>query len=502
MNYQKAIRIDPVTKAGTGSGIYPGRTGVDHSSGKSSLKTAELTYDKPFFEVFILCIILTFSPSKAIGMMIPVIAMIWYLIRSGSGEVFKRFILVVCAWAILVLGYNLHASLINIDFVTSNALLSFFHYSSFLLFFIFPQNVSSEKYNYEHFSKLILNILLFEGLFGIMQKILAPFLVGNISGDVVEGTINPLSFVSGHSGFSNQFYAINMGFFMIFSLPYIYKNKGKRIHFCIALIGVILASVGHVFFSMVLAVIISYCVFKSRSFLKIFGVVVVVAGVVFAVVDAATFDKPRRQAQMFFDGETPKSQAIGVAIGQVGSKYPTMHLVGLGPGQYSSRAGVIASGTYGPLSDLFRSIPVLDFRSAPLFRTYVQEVWEAVERNGDRYGNSTMYRPFFSLLSLYTEFGGIIFLLILAFLIYQIAALKRYYRMLGKDPKNLTARQLTIVTSVCLLFLFFIGMYENYFETPQGVFLGLLLIILSKSIIKEQMLTINTDAPLAKKWKG
>ncbi len=500
MNYQKTIKIDPVAGPNTGSTRYYGRQREHLISENAPSKAAVLTYDKPYFEVFILCVLLTFSPSKAIGMLIPFIAMIWYVFRTGSGQIFKRIMLIVSAWAVLLLIYNLHASIINIEFITANGILSFFHYSSFLFFFIFPLNVSSEKYNYEKYSRLILNILLFEGLYGIMQKILAPILMGSISGDVVEGTINPLSFINGHSGFSNQFYAINMGFFMIFSLPYVYKNKGKWIHLVIALIGVILASVGHVFFSMIIAVIISYCVFKSRSFLKLLAGVVIILGIVSVAVDAATFDKPLRQARMFFDGETPKSQAIEVAIDQVGSKYPTMHIVGLGPGQYSSRAGVIASGTYGSLSDLFRSLPVLKFRSAPLFKMYVQEVWIAVEKNGDRYGNSTMYRPFFSLLSVYTEFGGLAFLALLGFIIYQIGTLKRSYRLFGKDPKYQTSRHLAFATSVCLLFLFFIGMYENYFETPQGVFLGMLLIILAKSIIKKQLLTVETEVPVKNKW--
>jgi hypothetical protein len=161
-------------------------------------------------------------------------------------------------------------------------------------------------------------------------------------------------------------------------------------------------------------------------------------------------------------------------------------LLGLGPAQYSSRAGTIASGTYYNLSIYFVNIPFLNMGMTAPFKKYVLETWINVQTDLDSFGNSTMYRPFFSLLSVYVEFGGLIFMLLLLLIFYQIRLLKVKYRSVERTTNSKAVKLIALSCSTALLFLLFIGLYENYYETSQGIFAGILLIMVMRALVKSR----------------
>jgi hypothetical protein len=449
-------------------------------------------YDKPYYEMFMISLILSLSPSKSLGFTIPFIAVFWFIVRSKSGMSFKRFVLINFGWVLIILFYNWYSQQIDLDFNSSNAFLSYLNYASISFILVFPLAIISPRFNYDKYAKLILYVILIEGCVGTMQRIL----VGNTRnslGDVVEGTINPLSFYFGHSGFGNQFFAMNMVFFLIFCFPYVYyKKKIWILFYLIGFIALILASVGHVFYSLLLAMLVTYLIFEGwRLLLNVRLLVIIISMLAvmlftLAKMDPGVFNASQRQLEMFASGETPKANAVEVVFKELAKEYPTTHLLGIGPGQYSSRAGIIASGTYYKLSDFFLSLPFLDMGISPLFKKYVLETWLYVQTNIDAFGNSTMYRPFFSLLSVYVEFGGLTFMLLLLIIFYQIHLLKVKYHRVESSASGKAVKLLALSCSTAILFLFFVGLYENYFETAQGIFTGLLLILIMRALVKSK----------------
>jgi hypothetical protein len=443
-----------------------------------------------FFESFLTVLIFTFLPFKAIGFAIPFIFLGVLLLRSRSMSTAKRLIQLVTACGFVLLFYYVAFLFETRNFILSNGILSFINYSSFLILFLLPPNVTSEQYNYERYVKVILPLVAFEGIYGTVQRILSA-MRGIHHGDLVEGTISPFSvFIGATSGFGNQFFAMNMIFLLTFCFPYVYQNRKGMLQFAIGLLGVLLASVGHVFYSLVFATVLTLFYFEARTLifdpkrLLVVAAVPTILLVSLAVLDENVFNDASRQARNFLNGETPKSKAIRIVFTSVADEYPSLHLIGLGPGQYSSRAGIIASGQYGSLSEFFTKLPFLNLGVPEAFKEHVLIHWNDYKKNSG-YGNSTMNRPFLSLLSVYAEYGPIIFAGLLLGIGLLMARAKSAYKNLKackSDPRKL----MPYTFSISMLFLVMIGVYENYYEVPQGIFVGILLIYLSFKISTEQ----------------
>jgi hypothetical protein len=108
------------------------------------------------------------------------------------------------------------------------------------------------------------------------------------------------------------------------------------------------------------------------------------------------------------------------------------------------------------------------------FAQYVQDLWlslffDSAGNYVHRLNNtSSTYQPFFSWLSMYTEFGLIGLGTSLAFLAHILFRTKKHIRF---PNQRLTALSIGAGS----LFLFLLGLQENYWETPQAIFIGLLL---------------------------
>jgi hypothetical protein len=465
-------------------------------------------YAKPYYEMFIISLILCLSPYKFLGFIIPFIAIFWFIIRSKSGASFKRLILISLAWILLLFFYNWYSQQIGLDFNSSNAFISYLNYASILFILVFPAVIISQTYNYEKYAKFSLYAVLIEGSIGITQRILVVGFRPQSTGDVVEGTINPLSFMFGHSGFGNQFYAINMVFLLIFCFPYVLcKKKIWIAYFITGFIALVLASVGHIFYSLLLAILVTYLIFEGWRLLlnlkMLVLLITLVSGMLLALakLDPGVYNASQRQFEMFVNGETPKSKAIEIVFTELVKEYPTTHLIGIGPAQYSSRAGTIASGTYYNLSAYFINIPFLDLGMTAPFKNYVLRSWLYYQSNLETFGNSTMYRPFFSWLSVYVEFGGLTFLLILLIIIYQICLLKVKYRRAMNAANSMAVKLVVLSCSTAVFFLFFIGLYENYFETAQGIFPGILLILVMNALLRSKSAILQLDMAKADRVK-
>src|SRR5688500_1627730 len=116
-------------------------------------------YAKSYYEMFIITLILTFSPSKFLGFIIPFISIFWFIVRSKSGVSFKRFVLINLAWVLILFFYNWYSQLIGLDFNSSNAFLSYLNYASILFILVFPSAIISQTYNYEKYARFLLYVI-------------------------------------------------------------------------------------------------------------------------------------------------------------------------------------------------------------------------------------------------------------------------------------------------------------------------------------------------------
>lgn len=439
-------------------------------------------FDRYYYETIILAIVLTFQPFTVVGMVLPIACLTWFMVRSKSGFLLKKTVLTVIFLALVLLLYKFAGTFSDHPFILSNGIFSFLNYSSFIVILLLPSLKPSNVYNYAKYAELLLLVLLFQGAYGIFQKTMGMLLGVGHSNDIVEGTINPLSFLHGTLGFGNQYFAINVVFMLLFCFPYVYTEKKGLFSFFTGLFALLLASVGHVFLSLLFAMILVflliegiYILFRPRIAFTFF-IIPSVLILLLAFLDPSVYNGAIRQAGMFFRNETPKSKAINTVQDNLAQNFPTMYFIGLGPGQYSSRSGLLASGTYGSMPNLQLNLEMTHY-----FEEYVYPSWQETTTN-DAYASSTMYRPFFSLLSVYTEFGGLFVLLVLFLLLFKTVHYKRIYRAL-KESLEKQASLLCFTSLVSIFFILFIAFHENYLETPQGIFLGLLLIKSSTCIL-------------------
>ena len=143
-----------------------------------------------------------------------------------------------------------------------------------------------------------------------------------------------------------------------------------------------------------------------------------------------------------------------------GYEYPHSLAIGLGPGQFSSRASAISAGYLGQIPPPFK------FVLTEAFRDYALDMWL-------RYNNQTKVGAFEAPASSWTgvisEFGIIGFLLV-------SACIGRMLLRTRAAAVSADKRLLGFFFSIGVLTIYGAGAIEYYWEVPQTIFLGCLLL--------------------------
>jgi hypothetical protein len=167
--------------------------------------------------------------------------------------------------------------------------------------------------------------------------------------------------------------------------------------------------------------------------------------------------------------QTPRSQVVYRVMTDMPAEYPWMPLIGIGSGQFSSRAGLIGSGMYfgGPAHPL--PLPLIEGAMSKPFRDYVLPLWLRMAFQPQVNDSSAIYKPFLSWLSVYVEWGAIGVMLLLGMIIRLLWQLKRYTQI-----RALRLQAFAIAAGI--LFIFLSGATENYWEVSQALLVGLMLL--------------------------
>lgn len=444
-------------------------------------------YQYIFFYSFIIIALLCFSPLKILASFSSIILIFAFLLFSNDKLYVIKGVLIVFTVFIIFLLVGL---LIYNNFIIQNYILAFITYSTiYPIFFLDSRKLAST-----HLLKKILifcsKLFFLEAVWGIIQAIYGFIQTGTFgsdNGDYVEGTIHPQLYAE--RTFSNPMFSVNMILIgvCLLILIYVFKEKGK-IRLFVGLFSIILASVVHSVLLFTISVIVAFIFIKpnfryqetsnqnkqvSRKYILLL--------ILFGIFSASYFignniSQLNSIISNMILGNYPKAIVTENAVINIPQEEPISPIIGIGPGQFSSRASLIGSGLYLGGIENPRSAPLLKNKINPIADEYVISLLE-LEKNLNLPVFGSTQQPYYSLLSVYSEMGIIG---ILALLLFLFKVLKKV-KINSKD--NDIKRLFSFIFFAGTIFIISLGIQENYYEIPQAILIGVLLLKVIYSVI-------------------
>jgi len=266
----------------------------------------------------------------------------------------------------------------------------------------------------------------------------------------------------------------------------------------IGLLAFIAASVVHVMIAGFISTLVVIVFFRKRIKINLtrrtltIGGSLIIGFFLFTILQPDNYDNVKRG---FADvgraySYSPKGVVTTHTFTKTQWEYPTVLLIGLGPGQYTSKGSLIGSGRYFGRFYNPIDIPFVGEQMSTPFKKYIFPWWEAFQ--DPAYGSSTLNRPFYSLLSLYAEFGLPAFVFLLIWFVKKIQWLRKLY--IYNLPQGLHLRLFLILScAISIITLIPLSFFENYLETPQVIFPGLILMKFAYVSLKMDFLKTTQD---------
>jgi hypothetical protein len=446
-------------------------------------KKTKCSYTQAIYESFLLSLIVAWQPVKVIGYAAPLLCIIWFIFRSGSGDTLIRFVKVFVLCFIVIGIYFLLSKVNNNEFSIQNSLLSILTYSSFIPLLVISTRAVFEKTLQSKITYIIGWIILIQSCLGITQAVLYVILNGgsfdSATGDVVQGTLSPLSFIMPSGNFNNQIYSSNLLVLILFYLPYVITQRKGILITGLGIFAVLLASVMHQVIAFMAVLIITSTLF-SASFFKInlskvlIAIGIIASGFLFAFLQPKNVELISFYAKKITNNDSPKSKVTIESLTKLPYDYPQVYFIGLGPGQYCSRAGLIGTGKYFGDFKNPKNLPLLTETKTPALDKYIYKKWEEVATNVPKYGNSTMARPFYSALAIFIEFGFLVSVLFIFFILKKYLKLQNLYKAKYHSGNKRDAYSF-MASAVLILYYLSLSFFENYLEVSQVIFCGLFL---------------------------
>ena len=419
-----------------------------------------------FYHVFIIAVLAAWAPSKLLPYLVPFFGLSW-LILWGRKRIFMyRLILLGVVWvASITIGV-----ISNRDFVLQNAIISFVTYGTFYIPFIVPSRYLYNPVLYQKIAFVLLIVIALEAPIGIAQATYGFLQNGTFdiaNGDRVQGTINLSFSPSGNA--SNRIFATNMALALIAVVPYIFLfRKWRKWLFLAGAAALVLASVVHILYFLIISMVLALLVYHPEALLKSRRQISLLITIVLIFM-CAWFLLPNNMQlvqthfQQIRNNQNPKMILLSRIINEVPKQYPASLIIGLGPGQFASRAGLISTGMYfgGPLDP--KPLPLISPSVTPAIGDYLMDLWLWVVQLKRPAGSSL--RPFSSWLAMLSEFGLMGFMLI---------AICVWIIITRKVPRGSYDRMWAFSFVTGVTFLFLIGIQEFYWETPQMLLPGVL----------------------------
>jgi len=423
--------------------------------------------DRAYLGAWIVALGICWCPGKAYAYLAPLLALIWFMLASRQGIVVRRVVWAAAGYILFVLAHMISQA----HFELPNACVFAATYSSFLFLIAIPNRLLARVRALPECLAIARAVVVFEASFGIVQAVAGYFASGTFdvdNGDTVQGTIFP--HLRPDNAFGNPMFGASMTLLLIGLLAGISSRRASLLPLCIGTVSLVLASVLHQLIFLAIAFGVAYFLIRpklpvSRGTITVLVVATTIPGIAVIALpgNIGTFNDIATQ---FLRGESPRAVSLRTVFTEMASEYPFMPVVGVGPGQFCSRAALMSTGYYfGGLNNPRVVTPAGMVIATPL-REYLLQLW--LRNVGYRYYGSSQ-KPFFSWLSVYTELGG---LAVIALTVIICRALLR----LRRTSRALENRMPAFAAAAGILFIVLLGFQENYWEVPQAIFPGFVLL--------------------------
>lgn len=465
--------------------VHPPATGVETISGER----ARLRSERSLIGLYFGILVLTFSPLKSVAYFLPILFIAGCVVGAGLRP---RALRGVALAATLLLAWGVVHALVYAEFLWINFALGLLTYAVLLTMAVDFGPIVSLSLLYRLF-RLTFVFVAAQAAYGVVQSVYSAVVVGrgtfdDFIGDAVKGTINPILVGDGRG--SNQMFAILVSLFLLLLYPSrrFFLPATWRWAFWVIGLSWILASVMHtVFFAaaaiLVVAVLLPPWVgwpqLQRRGSGRVRGLAsgmlaaLVILGLVRLFLpgnlrNVGHYVSTTVSSFSAVDPLSPKVVATLNTLYRLPQEAPPQPWIGLGLGQYSSRAGLIMSGTY--LAEGFLLAP----QSRSVSHDLVYSLQESVR---DRNVGST-YFPYYSWLSVYGELGWVG----VAAVLFVAVAVVRRLRTSPLPFQEWDALRRSVVLVVAYMLL--LGFQDNYWEFAQAICAPLVLGKLSYDYLK------------------
>ena len=424
-----------------------------------------LRRQKIYYLSVVLATLICWSPFNAFAYVAPFLVLTLLIVFGRSNRLLRRSFGWMCLWLAMIAVYGL----INSEFQFGNALVAFVTWAGLIIFLMIPANEFSGPLLQHKLEQFAWKVLFVEAVWGIIQGFYGYIHTGAFdlaNGDYVEGTIHPA--LSPELAYSNVMFATNIALLLLFLLPSIWRRpRAPNIAiYLMGLLAFVMASVVHaILFLLIAGGVSGLLVWGKRPRLsRVLGGAVTFStiGLLAWALLPANIGTARSFGLQILRGEVPKSVSVVAALRDMPGNYPYLPIIGLGPGQYASRAGLISTGVYFGGLDNPRTVSLLPNRFTEAQEKYLLPLWVWQESNP--YWGSTQ-KPYFSWLAIYTEFGVAGWLLV-------IWVLFRFMKHILAMPKFFDSEKFVLLAT--LGFMFLLGFQEDNWEIPQAWFSGIL----------------------------
>jgi hypothetical protein len=429
---------------------------------------------RAYFVGFVGILIACFTPFKPLGYVLPGLFTLWMALQGGVQR--NRMFAVLISIAIGAMAYQL----ILREFLIVNYLVAIVTYSTVIPVLLIDSRRLASRALLERIIAAMVPMIAIQGAIGIVQAVYGAMQSGTFgsnNGDRVTGTIYP--FLEPERAFSNPMFAVNMALMLLtcLSLPSVLDGRRRKV-LAVGAVSLVLASVLHVLVFLVGAVLIAALLVRvprktgtRRAPRNLVILLVLVAGLSYAALPD-NVGGITRVAEAALDLEAvdvPRAIMLGRVLFDLPDEDPVQPYVGLGPGQFSSRASLIMSGEYLGGEGKPKALPFVTPRVTRLADDYcVALLLAARAADADAHQIGSSQQPFFSWLDVYTETGLLGLILVFGSIARVVMRVRAHA---GRQPER---RFQAVLCTAGIVFLVLIGWQVDYWEIPQAILVGVL----------------------------
>jgi hypothetical protein len=295
------------------------------------------------------------------------------------------------------------------------------------------------------------------------------WVVGGREPDLVNGTLGLFDTATNERTISQVNFCFTLFCMIVYCAIWIRKHRMK-LACCVALATALVAETAHqtLFFMGLMPALALTGGRRFRRFAAATGIsCMVVAGAFF--VDPSLMDHIDKWAyKVLLNPRAPKRLAVTGAVEVMQGKNL---LLGVGLGQYSSRAAILNSGSGTKTVNMPKSL----VDTSTYYDRYMTLPVFIFQQTGE---SSAMAMPYFSVLSVITEFGLVVAAL---FLFKIVQTVIENIRLGAASPE---AWRVSCYCNFFIGFLLLCSFIQNYLELTQAIMVPIILYIVSKARLR------------------